>query len=239
MRRETQNTVLLLVGMAMLMITSTGAYSRYVKPSMSPWLITAGAVIIALALSVIVADIRSQGRSEVHDDGHGHDHRSGIVWLLVIPILVLTFVVPPALDARAVAPTVTAVSNDVLKRPFPPLPAEPAPTVSLPEVLMRIATDSSNTLNGRLITVTGFTMKDGDSTDLAKIVIICCAADAQLARLRLAGAAAASAANMPENTWLSVQGSVPPGQRFTGTDSVPTLDVSRTTPIDPPATPYG
>lgn len=41
---------------------------------------------------------------------------------------------------------------------------------------MRIAAGSSDTLAGRTITVTGFTFKEGARTDLAKIVIVCCAA---------------------------------------------------------------
>ncbi len=241
MRRETENIVLLLTGVSIAMVTLTGAYTRYVKPSMLPWLAAAGVLVIALAVSAIVHDIRDGGHqhNHDHDDDDGHQHRAGIVWLLTIPIIVLIFVVPPALSARAVAPSVTTVSNDVLRHPFPPLPAERAPTVPLPQVLMRIATDSSDTLDGRLITVTGFTMKDGDSTDLARIVIICCAADAQLARIQLTGPAAASAANHPENTWLSVEGTVPNGQRMTGTSSVPAMQVNRVTPIDPPRTPYG
>ena len=236
MRRETQNIVLLLVGISTLMITITGAYTRYVKPSMLPWLAAATVLIIGLAVSAIYDDIRSGPHEHDHD---GHTHRSGIVWLLVIPIVVLIFVVPPALSARAVTPSVTAVSTNVLRHPFPPLPAERAPTVSLPEVLMRIATDSSDTLDGRLITVTGFTMKDTDRTYLARIVIICCAADAQLARIQLTGPATASAASNPENTWLSVEGTVPGGQRVTGTSSVPVIRVTAATPIDPPKTPYG
>ena len=239
MRRETENIVLLLTGVSIAMITITGDYTRYVKPSMLPWLAAAGVLIAALAVSAIVHDIRDGDRQHNHDHDDGHQHRAGIVWLLTIPIIVLIFVVPPALSARAVAPSVTAVSNSALRRPFPPLPPERAPTVPLPQVLMRIATDSSDTLDGRLITVTGFTMKDGDRTDLARIVIICCAADAQLARIRLTGPAAASAANHPENTWLSVEGTIPNGQRITGTSSVPAMQVNRVTPIDPPRTPYG
>jgi len=50
-----------------------------------------------------------------------------------------------------------------------------APTVPIPDVLMRAAADSTNSLGGRLITVTGFTLKYPDSTDLGRVVIICCA----------------------------------------------------------------
>ena len=62
MRRETQNVVLFLVGVAMLMITMTGVYTRYVKPSMWPWLAAGAAVVTVLAVSAILDDIRDGAR---------------------------------------------------------------------------------------------------------------------------------------------------------------------------------
>jgi uncharacterized repeat protein (TIGR03943 family) len=231
-RRETENTLLLIVGIALVMVTITGAYTRYVKPAMLPWLAISAAVVIVLALAAIVRDVRGGG-----DHEHvGHVHRNGIVWLLVLPVVLLIFVVPPALSARAAAPAAVTVTE---ARSFPPLPAGSAPMVSLPEVLMRVAVGKVGGLDGKQITTTGFTMRDGDRVDLAKIVIICCAADAQLARLHLSGPAAASAAALPENTWLRVEGTVPAGQTYSGTASIPTLEVSSIARIDPPANTYG
>jgi uncharacterized repeat protein (TIGR03943 family) len=231
-RRETENTVLLLVGVSLVMVTVTGAYTRYVKPAMLPWLAASAAILIALALTAIVRDIRA---GTAQGDG-GHTHRGGIVWLLTVPIVLLIFIVPPALSARAASPLTT---TNAVQRPFPPLPPGRAPDVSLPEVLMRIATDSTGELNGRPITVTGFTLRDGNRVDLAKIVIICCAADAQLARLHLSGPASVTAAALPDNTWVRVEGTVPAGQTYSGTSSIPTLDGSSLVRIDPPANTYG
>jgi hypothetical protein len=73
-----------------------------------------------------------------------------------VPVVVLIFVVPPALGAGAATPTVVAVSTALLRHPFPPLPAERVPAVSLPNVLQRVANDTAGTLNNRVITVTGF-----------------------------------------------------------------------------------
>ena len=234
MRRETENTLLLIVGVALVMVASTGAYTRYVKPAMLPWLAVSAAVLIALALIAIGRDVRG-GQAHEHEDA-GHGHRGGIVWLLAVPVVLLIFVVPPALSARATTPATISVSN---ARSFPPLPAGRAPTVSLPEALMRIAVGPVGGVDGRAITVAGFTMRDGDRVYLAKIVIVCCAADAQLARLHLSGPAASVAAGLPENTWVRVEGVVPPGQTYSGTDSVPTLEVSSVVRIDPPANTYG
>ena len=79
---------------------------------------------------------------------------------------------------------------------------------------MRAATDSANTLNGRLITISGFTMRNADSTDLARVVIICCAADAQLARIHLSGPAVAVAAI------ASITGSTLESSRFTNSENL-------------------
>ncbi|AKK25876.1 TIGR03943 family protein [Mycobacterium sp. EPa45] len=230
MRRETENTLLLIVGIALVMVTVTGAYTRYVKPGMLPWLAISAAVLIGLALTAIARDIR---RGEAHQHTF-HHHRNGIVWLLVLPVIMLIFVVPPALSARAAAPATVSVA-----RSFPPLPPGPAPMLSLPEVLMRVAVGKAGGLDGQPITTTGFTMRNGEQTDLAKIVIICCAADAQLARLHLSGPAAQTAASMPENTWLRVEGTVPSGQTYSGTAAIPTLESIRVVRIDPPANTYG
>ncbi|MGY4710813.1 TIGR03943 family putative permease subunit [Mycolicibacterium sp. CBM1] len=240
MRRETENTLLLVVGIAIVMVTATGAYTRYVKPGMWPWLAISAAALIGLALAAIVRDIRGGGAHKVpphdtHDDAH-HSHRGGIVWLLVVPVVLLIFVVPPALSASAAQPATVSVSN---ARSFPPLPPGAAPVVSLPEVLMRVAVGKVGGLDGRQITVDGFTMRKGEQVDLAKIVIVCCAADAQLARFHLSGPAAQSAAGLPDNTWVRVEGTVPPGQTYSGTSSIPTFAITSLTRIDPPANTYG
>ena len=62
------------------------------------------------------------------------------------------------LTCRAAEPTVIDVSRKVLSRPFPPLPAGRAPELPLPEVVIRANRDSAYTLDGRLITVIGFTI---------------------------------------------------------------------------------
>lgn len=228
MSRETENVLLLLVGISGLLIVVTGTYTRYVKPSLLPWLVAGAVVVIVLALAAIVRDIRGGGVRE--GGASGHQHHSPVLWLLVLPVVVLCFVTPPAIGADAANTTVREVSTDVLKRPYPPLPDGPAPEVSLPDVLMRMAQDSSNTLGGRTITVTGFTMRSGDSVALARIVIICCAADAQLARIALTGPVAAAVATLPEESWLSVEGQV--------SGDPPVLNVSRYTPIEAPENAY-
>jgi uncharacterized repeat protein (TIGR03943 family) len=235
MSRESENTVLLLVGISIAVIAWSGVFTRYVKPGMLPWLVASAVLLIGLALFVMICDIRGGG-PRVDDHGHGHSHRTAIVWLLVIPILLLCLVKPPALRASAAAPSVTPVSNHVLNRAFPPLPPGRAPELSLPEVLMREAQDTSGSLTNRPITVTGFVLNEAHGVDLGRVVIICCAADAQLARIHLGGPAAAQAAGLPDNTWLRVEGEVTPRQPNSA--PIPTLQATAVTRIDAPANPY-
>ena len=89
-----------------------------------------------------------------------------------------------------------------------------------------------------VLTVTGFTLKAGDGIDLGRVVVICCAADAHLARLHLGGPAAATAATYPEETWVRVEGTVVPKPSDVSGLWVPTLTVSAVTPIEAPKNPY-
>lgn len=232
MSRGTQNTLLLLVGLSTVVMVIKGTYLHFVKPALLPWLIAAAVVLIALAVASIVRDLRHEPSEE-----DGHRHRPWLVWLLLVPISLTTFVVPPPLGAHGATPTAVATTEPA-RRAFPPLPMGRAPTVPIPDVLMRAAADSTNSLGGRLITVTGFTLKYPDSTDLGRVVIICCAADAQLARIHLAGPAVAEAAGYPEDTWLKVEGTVDPATSVAATNFVPTMAVSNVTRIEKPANTY-
>ena len=220
MSRGTQNTVVLLVGLSAVVMVIKGTYLHFVKPSLLPWLLAAAAVLIALAVASIVRDLRHAPAED-----HGHTHRPWLVWLLLVPIALTTFVVPPPLGAQGTAPE-TLAATEPARRAFPPLPGGRAPTVPIPDVVMRAAADSTNSLDGRLITITGFTLRYPDSTDLGRVVIVCCAADAQLARIHLSGAAVAEAAGYPEDTWLQLEGTVVPGTSSISTNFIPTMAVS-------------
>lgn len=244
MSREAENALLLLVGVATAMITLGGSYTRYVKASLLPWLTVTAVILIGLALVSIAADMRrgsppdeSADDRPVHHHG-AHSHRNSIAWLLLVPVIVLIFITPPALRAGAAAPKVAAVSTEVLRRPFPALPDGPAPEVSVPEVMIRAAQDTAGTLNGRLITVIGFTLQEPDGVDLGRVLIICCAADAQLARIHLRGPGATALRTYPDETWVRIEGTVIPTASDGDSTSIPTLNVKSATRIDAPANAY-
>jgi uncharacterized repeat protein (TIGR03943 family) len=184
-----------------------------------------------LALVSVVRDIR-RGGAEM--DG-AHHHRGWMVWFLLVPVVLIAFVVPPPIEANGASPVSATQSA---KHPFPALPPGRAPTVSVPEVMMRAATDSAGTLDSRLITVTGFTLRGSAGPDLGRVVIVCCAADAQLARIHLGGSAAATAASYPEDTWLRVEGTLLPGSSTAASSFVPTLKIASVTKVDRPANTY-
>ena len=98
MTRETENTVLLLVGISIAMITVSGAFTRYVKPGLLPWLVASAVLLIVLALAAMIGDIRRGGprtSDQRSDDGDGHAHRAGMVWFLLVS--------DPAVDLRHAA----------------------------------------------------------------------------------------------------------------------------------------
>lgn len=229
MTRETENTLLLLVGVATLLVTLSGAYTRYVKPSLQPWLLVCAVLLIALALVSMARDIRRGSPAP-----GGHRHRSATAWLLLVPVGLLTFIVPPAIGPQTSRPPAADISAAATRHPFPPLPAGRAPEITLPELLIRLAQDSAGTVENRLLSVTGFVMADGGRTDLGRVVIVCCAADAQLARIRLDGA---PAAGLVDGTWVRVEGKVGAGQNAS-TPAEPVLQVSQVRQIEPPQNTY-
>ncbi len=233
MSRSTQSLVLLLVGLSAAVMLIKGTYLNYVKPGLLPWLIIAAAVLVVLGAVALVRDVRHGAVGDPHE--HGHHHQSWLGWLLLIPIAMVAFVVPPPLDARGATPAAVSAPQ---RRPFPPLPGGDAPTLSLPEVVMRAAADSTNSLAGRTITLTGFTLRRPDGVDLGRVVIVCCAADAQLARVHLTGPAAAAAARQPEDTWLRIEGQIVPGSSHAEDGFIPTMTVANIAAIDKPANTY-
>ncbi|MCV7418971.1 TIGR03943 family protein [Mycobacterium yunnanensis] len=239
MNRSTQNLVLLLVGLSTAVMLVKGTYLNYVKPGLLPWLAVASAALVVLGAVSIARDLR-QASAHDHDhdhdhDEHGHRHQPWLGWLLLIPIAMVAFVVPPALDARGATPAAVSAPQ---RRAFPPLPPGDAPTVSLPEVVMRAAADSTNSLAGRSITLTGFTLHQSGGVDLGRVVIVCCAADAQLARVHLTGPEASTAAEHPEDTWLKIEGQIVPGSSHANDGYIPTMTVTSVTPVEKPANTY-
>ncbi|MBN9112608.1 MAG: TIGR03943 family protein [Pseudonocardia sp.] len=226
MRRETQHAVLFLLGAALVRIAADDTFLRYVRPAQRWWLIGAGVVMVVLAVVATIRDLR--GRAVHASDGH--DHRAGSSpWLLVLPVMVIALVAPPALGADAIArhtPTPIAVVADIPR--LPPGPAE----LGVAEAVARSIDGSLG--DGRDLTVTGFVAHRGGEIVVARMTIACCAADARPYTLRVNGP---GVAELPVDTWVRVRGTVV-AQAAKDNRWSPALEVTDLTVVPTPEDPY-
>ncbi|MGA9870945.1 MAG: TIGR03943 family protein [Rhodococcus sp. (in: high G+C Gram-positive bacteria)] len=233
MTRETQNVLLVLVGGAMVKIALDGSFVRYVKPSLHPYLLASGALIVVLALAAIVRDVSRGGPPHEGSDEEGHTHSSRPYSLLMIPAALILFVAPPALSVSSVSDRV-AESGPLERTAFAPLPDGEAPEVPMLDVVQRAARDTTGSLDGREITVTGMPVDNPDGgVDLARILIICCAADARSIRIHLDKP---PTSEWQQGEWLRVRGTV--GKSSPATGNVPTMTVTGVEQIPAPDNTY-
>jgi uncharacterized repeat protein (TIGR03943 family) len=222
--RQTQHVLLALLGGALLRIAADDTFLRYVRPGHRPLLVAAGIVMVVLAGVGAIRDLR--GRVPAHD--HGGAERLA-PWLLLLPVLAMAVVAPPALGADAVT---RAGQVDAAAIALPPLPADPVVELGMAEFVQRAVWDTGGTLEGRDVVLTGFAVPRDGGVELARLTIRCCAADAQVHRIRLDGAPLLIA----PDTWLRVQGRLRPGPR--PPDRVPTIEVTSVDEVAPPRDPY-
>ncbi|SDD90926.1 TIGR03943 family putative permease subunit [Actinokineospora iranica] len=179
--------------------------------------------------------------SDAHESDHGdHNHSARSAWLLLLPVLAIFLIAPPALgsdsvmrgDNRAAASRSSGTDGSAL---FPAIPQSDIVSIAMSDFAARAAWDSGGSLNGRTVRLTGFIVVQGDDTFLARLSIACCAADAFPVKVKLDGPAASGLAN---DTWVEVTGQVQPGSATKETDYVPTLSVEGVTEITQPENPY-
>lgn len=266
MRRETQNLLLVLLGGALLKIAFTGTYLRYVKPALFPWLVGAGAVMVLLAVVAIVRDIRAareQDRAETdpfapppesESTGHdpagndvphdSHEHRTRSPWMLLLPVFAIFLIAPPALGADSIGrggQQAAAPEQPGDGALFDALPPGPAPLLTVSEFITRVVWDGSGSLEHRAIRLRGFVVHPEDDpgrTQLARMRISCCAADAAPVLIDLAGPAARALAATPPDTWIEVTGTLRAGTATTANGQVPTFDITGVQGIPTPDDPY-
>jgi len=238
-KRETQNILLILLGGALLKITINGDYLRYVKPAQQPWIIAGGAIMVALGAIAIVRDLlAARAAAVVSGDVHAHEHNTRSAWLLMVPVLAVFLVAPPALGADSVtrtearAPQSAAAGNAAA---FPPLPAGDVVPLEINDFVSRAGWDKSGTLNGRTVRLSGFVVHNEGNTMLARMVIGCCAADAFPITVRLVGDGVAGFGN---DTWLEVTGTVVPGTAVRENSYMPDLTLTSLRQIPEPKDPY-
>ncbi|MER8016215.1 TIGR03943 family putative permease subunit [Streptomyces griseoluteus] len=226
MNRQAQAAVMFLLGGALLHAATTDLYLRYVKSGLRPLVLAAGAVLIAAAL----ATVWYERKRSVRHAGHPEPR---VAWLLVLPVLALILIAPPALGSYSAVRTGTA-----LQPPYglDPLPSSDPVRLSVVDYASRAA--YTHSLRGRTVRVTGFLALDAHGSPyLVRMALNCCAADAQPVKIGLTG-------QLPPvlrpDAWLEVTGVY--ASRVTrdpvNNGVIPYLRVTSARPVTAPADPY-
>ncbi|MGW7382699.1 TIGR03943 family putative permease subunit [Streptomyces sp. NPDC054794] len=251
MKRPLQTILLALSGLGLLHASLfTDLCLRYVKAGMRPALIASGAVLLALAVAEAWPRRRpgrgtepaaheetDDGHHHTDDDhaGHGHDH-SGVprvAWLLLLPALSLLFYAPPALGAYTASRQAPEAVPE--REHFDPLPSTSPVPMTLTDFTSRVQQDRKQAIKGRGIQMTGFVTPGGrgDGWYLTRIILTCCAADAQSIKIRIYGTPA-----LPANTWVSVTGTWHPGGALGTKSAQVALDAHTVKKITRPSNGY-
>jgi uncharacterized repeat protein (TIGR03943 family) len=246
-KREVRAVLLVLFGAAALRISLfSDAYVRYVREYMRPYLIAGGLVLVGLGLAGAFIAVRSQLQQQAEkqqvedadahaDDGHGHAHggpRSA--WLLVLPVLAIFLIAPPALGSYTAQRSANSVAKPATSNSFPALPKGDPLVMQLADFDVRAVWDDSGALKGRRVKLTGFvTPKKGGGWYVSRLTISCCAADALTYKVQVSGIAAP-----PTDAWVEVTGVWQPGGQVKRDDAIPVMNAQQVKRIAQPHNPY-
>lgn len=252
MRRDVQAIILLLIGGATLRITLSGTYLNYVKEVMQPFLILAGGLLVLFGILGLIdvlrssrvpageaaaeADFEQQLDDELDGHVHGHDHSHGprAAWFLLLPVLAIFLIAPPALGAFSAARETTNAIPDLSQAQAPPLPAGDPVPVRVSDYIGRAVWDDGLTLIDRTVEMTGFVTPDPDGGWwLSRMSMACCAADAFASRIKTV-----DAPDLPADTWVTITGTWIPGGGTQSADAIPLVVVESWVEVPQPRNPY-
>ena len=114
------------------------------------------------------------------------------------------------------------------------LPRAGVVPMSVSEFVARGVWDSRS-LEGRRVELTGFVVHADAADYVARLVITCCAADAEPMKVALSGGMAGS---LPDDQWVRVTGVLRPGSASVGNGYTPTLAAASLTTVAAPGDPY-
>lgn len=233
MNRQAQAVVLFLVGGAMVHAGTTDLYLRYVKAGLQPLVVGAGVVLIVAALATVWYERK---RASTGPSKEVHVHREPRVsWLLVLPLLALILVAPPALGSYSALRTGTALQAPLA---YAPLPSGDPVRLSLVDYAGRAAYDHGRSLGDRRIAITGFVALDGKGTPyLVRMALNCCAADAQPVKVGLTGRIPPV---IQPDTWLELTGTYTAKRTKDPVNNgiIPFFDITEAKPVPTPRDPY-
>jgi uncharacterized repeat protein (TIGR03943 family) len=168
-------------------------------------------------------------------DRHAH-HEPRVAWLLVLPLLALVLVAPPAAGSYTAMRTGSALQEQPWG--YSKLPAGGPLKLSVADYAGRAVYDKGRALAGRQIKVAGFLALDGHGAPyLVRMALNCCAADAQPVKIALTGELPPV---LQPDSWIEVTGTYTPKRTkdpVNGT-AVPYLSVASTRPVKAPQDPY-
>ncbi|TDC30064.1 TIGR03943 family protein [Micromonospora sp. 15K316] len=254
MNRQAQACVMFLFGGAVLRATMTDLYLRYVKEGLRPFLIAASLVLIAAAVMTLWYEFRPAFTSSEPDEAtadrldevggvpaatdHGHSHHEPrVAWLLILPIVGLLMVVPPALGSYAAGQAGTAVTAADEYENLP-LPAGDPATTTLLDYAARALFDNGRSIGDRRVRLTGFLTPGPDGQPiLARMVLSCCAADGRPVKLGMTGDIPTGLDN---DTWIQVVGRYTDrrGRDPINNEEIPYVEVESWREVIAPPDPY-
>lgn len=246
----------MVIGVIAATATVNGLFLNFVKPSLRIPLVLASLVLIGMGLyGVFVEDRRApeaplartepmQGSQEAAGEQpgtpeHPHTHQGGpkVGWLLVVPFLLMGIVVPPPLGSYS-AQQDTGQLQVTTAEGLGPLPSMDGPvSLSLSEFAARALYDPGRTLEGRVVSLTGFASPGTDpgSWVLTRMVLACCAADGYAVKVVVK-----NAPHVDHDQWVSVTGVWEPTSPTADPSDIelPILLVDHVTPVPTPENPY-
>ncbi|MCX4907295.1 TIGR03943 family protein [Streptomyces sp. NBC_00878] len=247
LRLRPQGVLLILCGAALLRIALfSELYLRYVKEGLRPYLVVSGVALIALGLVGMFRrdhdhdhdhnEAEAEYEYEYEYDAHaGHDHTRNprIAWLLTAPALALLLFPPPALGSYSAAREEARAAAQGTGT-FPELPAGDPVPLTLGAFASRAEWDTGASMKGRTVRLTGFVTRDGDGTwSVARLLVTCCAADAQALKVEIRGADAPAA-----DAWVTVTGTWHPTGKPGSDAARPVLDAASVKRVAAPSDPY-
>ncbi|WP_432042270.1 TIGR03943 family putative permease subunit [Streptomyces cadmiisoli] len=261
MNRHAQAAVLFLLGASLLHAGATDLSLRYVKPGLRPLLLLSGVVLVAAALATVWYERRNPQTphrehgdqelrdqeprdQELRDQEPSHQepwrpeaphHEPRVSWLLLLPVLALVLIAPPALGSYSAMRTGTA-----LQRPpaLAPLPAGDPVRVGVTDYAARAVYEDGRSLRDRRVRITGFVALDRAGTPyLVRMSLNCCAADGRPVKIGLTGRVPPV---LRPDAWLEVTGTYTARRAKDAVNAgpIPFVRVVSARPVPEPADPY-
>lgn len=243
MSAQAQGVVLLLLGGAVLRAVWTDEHLRYVKPQLGPFLVAAGILLVAAAVVTLLHEHRRERAGAGADDGAGAEgphahHQPQAGWLLILPIVGLLLVSPPALGSYSAGQTGTILSSEQPSYSGALPDADPA-RITVLDYAARAVFGQGRSLGGRRVELTGFLVPGPDGEPLlVRMVLSCCAADGRPVKVGMTGEG--TPAGQPADTWVRVVGvySSHTTRDPVNGEPIPYLRVQSWQRIDPPTHQY-